>query len=53
MVFDMNQFAQSGPGNPSPALKVPGTQVWVQFWGRDKPAGNVFLTGALTYVIGP
>ena len=32
MSFDMNEFAQIGPGNPDPGLKVPGNQVWVQFW---------------------
>jgi hypothetical protein len=51
--IDMNTFAQS-PGPPAPlaALKVPGTNVYCQWWGRDPgfPApNNTQLSNGLFY----
>jgi hypothetical protein len=54
--IDMNAFAhQAGPPVPPAILLVPGTQMNVQFWGRDPgfPApNNTTLTDALQYNIG-
>lgn len=55
--IDMNAFASAlGGGNPSPALGLPGTHVFCQWWGRDGgflPAENAQLSDALHYVVLP
>jgi Tol biopolymer transport system component len=54
--IDMNAFAKGLLGvAPMPALAQVGTQVNVQYWGRD-PQGasaSTFLSDALEYVVGP
>jgi hypothetical protein len=47
--LDWNAFAagQAG-GNPAPWLRVPGTAVHLQWWGRDTPSQSL-LSDALTY----
>jgi Tol biopolymer transport system component len=54
--IDMNAFAKGLLGvAPLPELAQVGTQVNVQYWGRD-PQGAVastFLSNALEYVVGP
>jgi len=53
--IDMNAFAhQAGPPIPPAILLVPGTQMNVQYWGRDPgfPApNNTTLTNGLQYTI--
>jgi hypothetical protein len=53
--IDMNTFALSpGPPTPLAALKIPGTIVDCQWWGRDPgfPApNNTQLSDALEYKI--
>jgi hypothetical protein len=55
--IDMNSFAQSsGPPVPLAALKVPGTVVDCQSWGRDPgfaAPNNTSLSNGLEYVVGP
>lgn len=52
LTLEMNAFASGAVGGqPNPALTRVGQVVNVQFFGRD--AGNVFLTNALEYVVGP
>jgi hypothetical protein len=55
-VLDMNTFAHSvGPPVPLAALKVAGTVVNTQWWGRDQgfPApNNTTLTDGLEYTVG-
>ena len=50
--LDVNAFAAGSlGGNPSPALRVPGSLVYCRFWGRDDFlwGGDVQLTDALEY----
>ena len=53
--LDMNAFAhQAGPPIPPAILLVPGTQMNVQWWGRDPgfpPPNNTTLTNGLQYTI--
>ena len=51
--LDMNAFAAGSlGGNPSPALRVPGTRVDCQYWARDGLAGSL-LSDALEYFVCP
>jgi hypothetical protein len=50
--IDMNAFAAGAlGGNPLPSLRIPGTQVNCQFWGRDTIANGALLTDALEYFV--
>jgi subtilisin-like proprotein convertase family protein len=55
--IDMNTFALSvGPPVPLAALKVPGTVVDCQWWGRDPgfiAPNNTTLSDGLEYTVGP
>jgi len=54
--FDMTNFAFLGLHNANPALKVPGTRVNCQWWGRDQGfpmPNNTMLSDALEYVVVP
>jgi hypothetical protein len=53
--LDMSAFAAGAlGGTPIPELRVPGTQVNCQWWGRDHGASfGTTLSNALEYVIGP
>jgi hypothetical protein len=53
--IDMNTFATGALGGfiPAPYLKVCGTRIVAQVWGRDSPATGDFLSDALEFVIGP
>jgi hypothetical protein len=52
--MDMNAFAHGLlGGNPQAYLTVPGTQVDLQWWGRDNFANGDYLSGALQYYVGP
>jgi hypothetical protein len=55
-LIDMNDFSNgTGGGNPSPALKVPGTTVNCQWFSRDQgftPPCNTGLTNAVEYTQG-
>ena len=51
--IDMNALASgAGPTAPSPALKVVGSRISCQFWGRDMPTTSM-ISDALEYVVGP
>jgi hypothetical protein len=52
--LDMNAFAfGNAGGNPDPFLSIPGTQVNVQWWGRDSIATGSFLSDAGEYLVCP
>ena len=52
MSIDMNAFAQGLlGGNPAAYLKVAGTQINCQFWGRDTLANGSLLSDAVVYGI--
>jgi len=65
--IDMNTFAQgmwvvpdcagaptlTPPNNPAPFLVTAGTQIDVQYWGRDSVASGSFVSDGLSYVQGP
>jgi subtilisin-like proprotein convertase family protein len=55
--IDMNCFAVGACGGvPIPALTVPSTSVWCQWWGRDPGFAapcNTQLSNGLNYIIGP
>jgi hypothetical protein len=52
--MDMNAFAHALiGGNPQAYLTVPGTQVDLQWWGRDNFANGDYLSNALQYYVGP
>lgn len=54
-VIDLNSFAAGSlGGNPHPSLSQVGTEVHVQWWGRDpgSPFGTLF-SNALSYEVGP
>ena len=52
MSIDMNAFAQDLlGGNPAAYLKIAGTQINCQFWGRDTLANGSLLSDALVYGI--
>ncbi len=55
--IDMNSFAAGLlGGNPQPDLRVPGTSVCVQWWGRDPGfsyPNNAQLTNAAQYFVCP
>jgi hypothetical protein len=52
--MDMNAFAAGAlGGNPQAFLSVPGTQVNLQWWGRDTQAHGEYLSNALEYVVCP
>lgn len=54
--IDMNQFAHGLlGGNPSPALKITGTTLHMQWWGRDPgfaAPDNSTLSNGLTSIVG-
>jgi hypothetical protein len=55
--LDWNAYAAGlAGGQPDPALRVPGTVVWVQAWGRDPgyaAPNDTSLSNGLRYVVGP
>jgi hypothetical protein len=61
--IDMNAFAQGlwqvpgAPGmptyTPQPFLQLPGQTVFCQFWGRDSVSTASFVSGGLSYTVGP
>ena len=53
LAIDVNAFAAGTlGGNPIPSLRIPGTQVNCQFWGRDTLSGAL-LSDALDYLVSP
>ena len=49
--LDMNAFTWGAlGGTPAPGLRIPGTRVDCQFWGRDSP-GRSLLSNALEYFV--
>jgi V8-like Glu-specific endopeptidase len=53
-VLDMNAFASGlAGGNPDPFLRVAGTRVHTQWWGRDSIATGSFLSQGAWYTVCP
>jgi len=64
---DMNAFASSNwvvpdcagapsgtpANNPAAFLLTPGTQIDCQFWGRDSQPTGSFVSGGISYIVGP
>lgn len=64
MAMDFNAFAQgmhaavgcnpaAGQNNAPNFLRVPGTTVWAQGWGRDSVATGQVLSNGRTWTVGP
>ena len=50
----MNEFAAGlGGRTPDPFLSAVGSQITIQWWGRDTVANGAMLSDALSYIVGP
>jgi len=53
LAIDVNAFASGWiGGDPSPVLKLPGTRIYAQFWGRDEDT-DALLSDAVSFLIYP